>query len=152
MRNGIKENMKKVRLAGLSTPGIAIFLFLGFTGPANAGTCYVELTKSHMDDSGFCNVLSGAGNWVFTYTVTGRVSSFGRHIKNNPGAGDICWQTSLRQPKSGMDIAPNIPSATEGVCGLDFTDTNGDPLTIFAFIQTGDAKAKVAIRVDYPDP
>ncbi len=141
-----------VRLARIPALLTGILLFIGFALPAKAGTCHVTLDKNNTQGNGDCaNVLSGAGTWVFTYTVTGKVTSFGRHIKNNPGAGDICWQSSIRKPKSGGDTAPGIPAASQDVCGDEFTDTNGDPLTLSAFIQGG-TDAKVDITVDYPDP
>jgi hypothetical protein len=144
--------MKVIRVAKLSILlAVALFLF-GLAFPAKAGTCHVTLDKNNTQGNGDCtNVSSGAGTWVFTYTVAGKVTSFGRHIKNNPGAGDICWLLAIKKPRSGTDTAPGIPAASQGVCGDDFTDTNGDPLTVSAFIQGG-ADAKVDITVDYPDP
>jgi hypothetical protein len=143
--------MKFIRFAKLSTM-LAGLLVFGPSMPAKAGTCHITLTKNNDQGNGDCtNVASGAGTWVFTYTVTGKVTSFGRHIKNNPGAGDICWQSSTRKPKSGGDTAPGIPAASQGACGDEFTDTNGDPLTVFAFIQ-GSGDARIDITVDYPEP
>jgi hypothetical protein len=144
--------MRLIRFTNLSAVLAAALFLFGLAFPVDAGTCHVTLTKNNDQGNGDCaNVTSGAGTWVFTYTVSGKVTSFGRHIKNNPGAGDICWQSSIRKPKSGADTAPGIPAASLGVCGDDFTDTNGDPLTVFAFIQGG-TDAKVDITVDYPDP
>ncbi len=144
--------MKTIRVAKISILLAGAFLFLGVAFPARAGTCHVTLDKNNTQGNGDCaNVTSGAGTWVFTYTVTGKVTSFGRHIKNNPGAGDICWQSGIRKPKSGGDTAPGIPAAAQSACGDEFTDTNGDPLTLSAFIQGG-SDARVDITVDYPDP
>ena len=144
--------MATIRFAKTSTLLAGALFFLGVAFPARAGTCHIALDKNDTQGNGDCaSVLSGAGTWVFTYTVSGKVTSFGRHIKNNPGAGDICWQSSIRKPKSGGDMVPGIPDARQGACGDDFIDTNGDPLTVFAFIQGG-ADAKVNLTVDYPDP
>ncbi len=144
--------MKSICVARASALLAGVLFCFGLTVPASAGTCHVSLDKNNTQGNGDCaNVTSGAGTWVFTYTVSGKVTSFGRHIKNNPGAGDICWQSSIRKPKSGGDTAPGIPEASLGVCGEDFIDTNGDPLTVSAFLQGG-SDAKVDLTVDYPDP
>ena len=144
--------MRTFRFTKLSTLLAGVLFVFGLAFPAKAGTCHVTLTKNNDQGNGDCaDVASGAGTWVFTYTVTGKVTSFGRHIKNNPGAGDICWQSSIRKPKSGVDTASGIPAASQGVCGDEFTDTNGDPLTVSAFIQGG-TDGKVVLTVDYPDP
>lgn len=143
--------MKKIRLAKVSTLLAGILFFLGFAVPADAGTCYTELKQDHQRDNDFCNVISGEGDWVFIYTVTGRVNDFQLAIKNNTSAADFCWGFGKRKPTSGMVTAPNIPAATEGACGDQFPDTNGDPLTVTAVI-VGDAKGKVTISVEYPDP
>jgi len=144
--------MKSIRFARISTVLAGVLVYVGLTVPASAGTCHISLDRNSTQASGDCaSVASGAGTWVFTYTVSGKVTSFGRHIKNNPGAGDICWQSSVKKPKSGGDTAPGIPSASTGVCGEDFTDTNGDPLTVFAFMQGGN-DARVDLTVDFPNP
>lgn len=132
----------------------AILLFLGSTLPMSAGTCSVQLTKQHQQDSDFCNVISGAGNWVFTIAVSGKVGALVFHIKNStPGAADLCWVTSLRQPKGNIVLVTDpIPAAAPSVCGTDWPDTNGAPLSVFAFSQIGDRNAQVNITVDYPDP
>jgi hypothetical protein len=142
--------MKSMRFAKVSGPLVGALFLLALADSAIAGTCHITLDKNNTQGNGDCgSVLSSAGTWVFTYTVSGKVTSFGRHIKNNPGAGDICWQSSNKKPKSGGDTAPGMPQATSGVCGEDFIDTNGDPLTVFAFIQGG-SDARVDLTVDYP--
>lgn len=144
--------MKTIRVAKISILLAGALLLLGVAFPARAGTCHVTLDKNNTQGNGDCaNVPSGRGIWKFTYTVTGKVTSFGRHIKNNPGAGDICWHSEIRKPKTGWDESPSIEAATAALCGEDFFDTNGDPLTVFAFIQGG-PNAKVDLTVDYPDP
>jgi hypothetical protein len=142
--------MKKLSLFSVS----AALLFLGSAVSATAGTCTTTLTKNHQEESGFCNVLSGAGNWVFTIAVSGKVGALVFHIKNStPGAADLCWVTSLRQPKGNIVLVTDpIPAAAPSVCGTDWPDTNGAPLSVFAFSQIGDRNARVDIQVDYPDP
>jgi hypothetical protein len=132
----------------------AILVFVGSSRPVLAGTCSVTLTKSHQGDSGFCNVTSGAGNWVFTIAVSGKVGQLGFHIKNStPGAADLCWVTSLRQPKGNIVLVTDpIPASAPSVCGTNWPDTNGAPLSVFAYSQIGDRNAQVSITVDYPDP
>jgi hypothetical protein len=143
-------NMKRLSLFAAA----AILVFLGSTLPVTAGTCSVVLTKAHQQDFEFCNVTSGPGNWVFTIAVSGKVGQLGFHIKNStPGAADLCWVTSLRQPKGNIVLVTDpIPAAAPSVCGTDWPDTNGAPLSVFAFSQIGDRNAQVSITVDYPDP
>jgi hypothetical protein len=64
--------MKVIRVAKLSILlAVALFLF-GLAFPAKAGTCHVTLDKNNTQGNGDCtNVSSGAGTWVFTYTVAG---------------------------------------------------------------------------------
>lgn len=94
------------------------------------------------------DVLSGAGNWTFVITVKGNVSTLGIKIKNNPSAGDVCWSYYQKSPKSGSTIAYAVPAASVGICGDQFADINGDPLTVYAYTQGG--KADVKISVTYP--
>jgi hypothetical protein len=84
--------------------------------------------------------------------VKGKVSFLGLNIKNNAGAGDICWHSGTRQPKGTFTIlsAP-IPAADFNACGDEFTDPDVG-LNLHSYIQTGDSKASVTIDVTYPDP
>ena len=97
------------------------------------------------------DVPSGAGNWTFVITVKGNVSALGIKIKNNPSAGDVCWSYYQKSPKSGSTllISPPIDAASVGICGDQFPDINGDPLTVYAFTQGG-KNADVKISVTYP--
>src|ERR1700693_4697725 len=100
----------RIRLAAIPILVIGVLSFLGFTLPASAGTCSVTLTKAHPQDSGFCQVISGEGFWTFTYTVSGNVNSLGLQIKNNPGAGSICWVGGgPRKPKTGDPLISTEP-------------------------------------------
>jgi hypothetical protein len=148
--------MRTIRLVKISTLLAGILVFLGFSLPAVAGTCSVTLTKAHPQDSAFCQVISGEGFWTFTYTVSGNVNSLGLQIKNNPGAGSICWVGgSPRKPRTGDPLISTdpylVPAAETGVCGFDFEDSNGDPLAVAAFIQTAPG-GTLALTVTYPDP
>jgi uncharacterized membrane protein YphA (DoxX/SURF4 family) len=142
--------MKTIRLAKISTLLAGILFFLGFAFPAKADTFNVTLTKANPSVN--VGVCSGAGDWVFTYTVTGRVNLLGLAIKNNPSAGDFCWGTQVRKPK-GTDqeiTAVGIPAAALNVCGVEFQDTNGVPLNLSAYIEGVAPGGSVDINVDYP--
>jgi hypothetical protein len=138
--------MKKVSLFSAA----AILLFLGSTLSMNAGTFAFTLTKNTPQAS--LEVTSGAGNWVYTITVTGRVSFLSLNIKNSaPGAADICSHEGLRQPKGTIVVVTDpIPAAAPDACGTDWADTNGTPFSLVAFIETSDKNARADIRVDYP--
>ncbi len=144
--------MRSIRFAKLSTLLAATLIFLGFAVTADAGEIQVTLNKANQLVN--VNVLSGAGDWVFTYTVTGRVNLLGLAIKNNPSAGDFCWGTQVRKPKgSDQEItAQSIPQAALNACGVQFQDTNGIPLSFNAYIQGVDPGGSIAIAVSYPDP
>ena len=145
--------MKRIRSAKVSILLAGALLFFGFVLPTNAGTLpVITLTKANPQVN--VDVTSGAGDWVFTYVVTGKVSFLSLNIKNNPGAGDVCAHTDVRQPKKGLGsrTAENLPAAELNACGDQFQDTNGIPLNLQAFIQTADANARVDITVVYPDP
>lgn len=45
-----------------------------------------------------------------------------------------------------------IPAADYDVCGTQWLDDPKPTLSLFAYIQTGDSKAKVEITFYYPDP
>jgi hypothetical protein len=141
--------MKKFSLSFSAT----VLVFLASTLPLSAGTCFIELTRAHQTDDS-CNVVSGAGSWVFTIAVSGKVGQLGFHIKNStPGAADLCWITSLRQPKGNIVLVTDpIPAAATSVCGTEWPDTNGPPLSVHAYSQIGDRNARIGIQVDYPDP
>jgi hypothetical protein len=144
--------MKTIRVANVSTLVAGVLLSVGLTVPAEAGEFQVTLNKAnplvHVD------VLSGAGDWDFSYTVTGKVSLLGLAIKNNPSAGDFCWGAQVRKPKgSNQEItAQSIPEATLNACGVQFQDTNGIPLNLDAYVQGADPNGSIVISVAYPDP
>jgi hypothetical protein len=144
--------MKKIRSARISILLTGILVFLGSTLSMSAGTEVITLTKASPE--AYPAVTSGAGNWVYTITVTGKVSFLGLNIKNSaPGAADFCSHSALRQPKgSSVVVTDPIPAAAPGACGTDWPDTNGIPLSLVAYIDTADRNARVDIRVDYPDP
>ena len=144
--------MKGIRFAKISTLLAGILVFLGFTVPADAGEVQVTLNKGNPQVN--VDVLSGAGDWVFSYTVTGRVSLLGLAIKNNSSAGDFCWGTQVRKPKgSDQEItAQSIPEASLNACGVQFQDTNGIPLNLSAYVQGVDPNGSIVITVTYPDP
>ena len=137
----------------------------GFCATAQAQSCssldqkcttvLTTLTKANQQENS-PDIYSAAGAWEITITVTGRVSSFGFNIKNNPGAGDICFHWGQRNPATGTSTISTspyvVPAATTGACGNQFKDTNGDPLTLFVNIQTGDSKAAVDVKVTYFNP
>lgn len=130
---------------------IAILVLLG-TGTAQAPTVlHLSLVGSQaaiQDD-----VLSAAGDWTFSVKVTGHVSALGLKIKNNPGAAGVCWSYYKKFPQSGTVVAVDIPKASLGACGSTnrWPDTNGDPLTVYAYTQ-GSSDADVEIDVIYPTP
>ena len=157
--------MKLYKLSGVVVVA-AILVCLGFSAPAKAiqySTFTCTLTRANPQstdtspnpctaDAG--NILSGEGPWTFEYTVVGEVSFLGLQIKNNPGAGDICFVIGFRQP-TGTNIAFStspkvIEEATTNACGPQFTDTNGPPLTLFAYIQTGVPGSSLTLDVHYP--
>jgi hypothetical protein len=144
--------MKRIRFAKISTLLAGILIFLGFAVSADAGEFQVTLNKAnplmHVD------VLSGAGDWDFSYTVTGKVSLLGLAIKNNPSAGDFCWGTQVRKPKgSNQEItAQSIPEAALNACGVQFQDTNGIPLNLDAYVQGADPNGSIVVTVTYPEP
>lgn len=151
--------MRSIRSAGVAILVVGVLFCLGFSAPAQAQDPFtITLTKSSPqacgstgDTSPACNVDSAAGGWSFSISVRGKVSFLGLQIKNNPGAGDICWHQSFRQPSGTFSVsASNIPAAATNACGDQYRDTNGEPLTVFAYIQTGDANASVSIIVTYP--
>jgi hypothetical protein len=150
-------------MRGVLVPRIAFLVVvvlscLGFSPPAQAQSFTITLTQSSPrvcnstgDTSPPCNVDSAAGDWSFSVMVKGKVSFLGLQIKNNPGAGDICWVYGKRHPSGNFVVtASAIPTAATNVCGNKFIDSNGEPLALFAYIQTGDASAKVTITVTYP--
>lgn len=132
----------------------AILVFLGSTLPMNAETLYFELTKSapqaHFD------VTSGPGIWSFHIEVTGKVNSLSFPIKNSaPGAADFCVTGGglPRNPKGIIDFDTNpIDAAACQACGTTWFDTNGSPLALVGYLQTGDRNARVKIWVTFPDP
>jgi hypothetical protein len=94
------------------------------------------------------------GVWTFEITVRGKVSALGIKIKNNPGAGDVCWSYYQKSPISGFTAVETefdkpIAAASEGICGSQFEDINGDPLTVYAYTQGGKS-ANVTIDVFPP--
>src|ERR1051325_2421526 len=94
----------------------------------------VTLTKATQSLN--TDVTSGAGDWFFVMNVAGKVSQLGRQIKNNPGAGDICWHSSiLKLPATFSDTAPSMPAAVAYACSPvgapNYTDTNGAPLNLY---------------------
>lgn len=145
--------MKMIRFAKISILLGGILVFLGFTVPIGAQTLTpitLQLTKANPSVN--VGVCSGAGDWVFTYTVTGRVNLLGLAIKNNPSAGDFCWGTQVRKPK-GIDqeiTAVGIRAAALNVCGVQFQDTNGVPLNLNAYLEGVALGGSVDITVDYP--
>ena len=144
--------MKRIPFPMVLTLLAGISVFTG-SAPVEAGTLpAITLTRANPQVN--VDVTSGAGDWVFTYYVTGKVSFLSFNIKDNPGAGDICSHTEIRQPKRGPGsrTADNVPVATLNACGGQFEDTNGPPLNLQAFIQTGDDNASVVVTVTYPDP
>jgi hypothetical protein len=145
--------MKRIRFAKISTLLAGIVAILGFAIPADAETFQVTLTKASPSKN--VSVCSGAGDWAFTYTVTGRVNLLGLAIKNNPSAGDFCWGTQKRKPKTGDPTitAEGIDAAAFEVCGPDppqFQDTNGVPLNLSAYLEGVTAGASVDVTVVYP--
>jgi hypothetical protein len=125
--------------------------------PTNTACQHLQVTLNKAVQSLNVDVTSGAGDWFFVVTVAGKVSQLGRQIKNNPGAGDICWHSSiLKLPSTFSDTAPSIPTAAPYACSPvgapNYTDTNGAPLNLYTYIQTGDSKASVVIDVYYPVP
>ena len=137
--------------------GLLASFVLGFAPSAQAGTFHVTLTydpsgTSHTSSS-VTNVTSGAGIWTFSVKVTGKVSQFGRQIKDNsPGAGDICWGSSIRQPKgSWTDVSTFIAASAPDACGTQWPDPDAT-LAFYTYMQTSDPNAKVDIDVVYPDP
>ena len=157
--------MQPYKLSGVVMVA-AILICLGYAAPAEAiqySTFTCTLTEANPQstdtDPNPCtadarNIVSGEGPWMIGYTVIGKVSFLGLQIKNNPGAGDICFVSSDRLSKtkrtSGTFFAPVIEEAATSVCGTQFTDSNGPPLTLFAYIQTVDPGASVTLDVQYP--
>lgn len=165
--------MKPYKLSG-AVAVAAILFCLGFAAPAEAvtySTFTCTLTRANPQSTNTSpnpctkpdgtpadarNILSGEGYWNFEYTVVGNVSFLGLQIKNNPGAGDICFVVGFRQPRgTNVPFSTNpkvVEEAYTSACGTQFMDTNGPPLTLFAYIQTGDANpdAGVTLTVHYP--
>ena len=146
--------MKKFSLL-TSVPlfALTVLSFLGFTTPADAGTLTFTLSKNAATQ--YANVSSGAGVWMYTYTVRGKVSDLAIDIKNHvPGAADFCpgGHFNQRQPTSGTHNTDlPIPAAVPQACGNTWFDP--DPaLGIVLYLQTGDSKAAVDVTVTYPDP
>jgi hypothetical protein len=150
--------MRKVLLPSVSVLVVAVLFCLGFSPPAQAQSFTITLTESSPrvcnstgDTSPVCNIDSAAGTWSFSAVVTGKVSFLGLQIKNNPGPGDICDVYGKHQPKGNIMVTfSGVPAAAMNVCGNRFTDTNGEPLALFAYIQTADPSASVTITVTYP--
>ena len=170
--------MKPYKLSGVIVVVAAILVCLGFAAPAKAtdystftctlteanayspntspNPCTTTADRTLSNGSTARNVLSGEGYWNFEYTVVGNVSFLGIQIKNNPGAGDICFVYSDRLSKTkhtNVAFSTNpivIEAAATSACGTQYTDTNGPPLTLFAYIQTGDPNASVTLDVHYP--
>ena len=141
--------MRTIRVAKIAIL-LAGILILGFGLPMSAQTFSVTLTKANPSVN--VGVCSGAGDWVFTYTVTGKANLLGLAIKNNPSAGDFCWGTQVRKPK-GSDqevMALSIPTAALNACGVQFQDSNGVPLNFNAYLEGVAPGGSVGITVDYP--
>ena len=160
--------MRRTLLTGVLSLVAAILVCLEFAAPVEAvtySTFTCTLTRANPQSTNTSpnpctadarNILSGEGYWNFEYTVVGNVSFLGLQIKNNPGAGDICFVIGFRQPRgTNVPFSTNpkvVEEAYTSACGTQFTDTNGPPLTLFAYIQTGDANpdAGVTLTVHYP--
>jgi len=145
--------MRKLLVARILTLLAGVLFCLGPSVLAQENPFLITLDKAHPTVK--TNVASGAGPWHFVVTVVrGKVNSLGLQIKDDGiGSGDICWLTSFRNPKGQFSFdSKDVPAATVDACGPNFPDENGDPLTLVAGIQTGDAKAVVVIEVTYPDP
>ena len=140
-----------MRIKGLTGLFMSLAALLLLAIPASAGTFHMS-AKGGTGISGiFQNVNSGPGNWTFVYTVKGQVSSLLIKIKNSTGASDNCWMYYTKHPTNGTQTAQDMPAATSGVCGPDWPDLNGDPLTVTVNV-TGGSNSDVEIDVIYPDP
>ncbi|MGH9863271.1 MAG: hypothetical protein ACRD35_07585 [Candidatus Acidiferrales bacterium] len=142
---------KKILSAGIPFLVVLALCCAQFAPSAQAGTFRVTLSKGtpQVDTTG---IVSGAGQWIFTVAVTGKVSYLVLNIKNNAGAGDVCWHSSTRQPKGTFTVVSSpVPAADFQTCGNRFADPDLG-LNLQSYIQTGDRNAVVTIDVTYPDP
>ena len=142
--------MKNVYKAARQLFAISALTFVGFAVPANAGTFSFTLTKN----AAYANhsVLSGAGVWMYTYAVRGKVTNLQINIKNYaPGAADFCSNFDQRQPISGTHNTNLIPAADYQACGTQWVDPDRE-LWMVAYLHTADSKAVVDVTVTYPDP